>query len=142
MSAAFYLRRQGLLSLDGIRSKWRYLSVLYGTTLAVNLLLFNVVFPAMANSVPVVSAAPAAANVAAAAAPAVGDSTVKLVVDIPCAGHAPLIVSELKRDAGVKGVTFKAPNIFTVLYDGGRTSVGRITSLEVFKSYPAKVISN
>ena len=49
LSAIFYLRRNGLLSWAGAQRKWRYLSVMYGTTLAINFLLFWFVFPAVAN---------------------------------------------------------------------------------------------
>ncbi|MHB1318817.1 MAG: hypothetical protein ACYCYF_09400, partial [Anaerolineae bacterium] len=58
LSAAIYLHRNGLLSRLGIRRKWRYLATLYGTTLAVNMLFFWVIFPAVASfqTVPRVSA--------------------------------------------------------------------------------------
>ena len=49
LSAIVYLRRAGLLSAEGVRAKWRYLSILYGTAVAINLLLFVVIFPAAAN---------------------------------------------------------------------------------------------
>jgi len=50
VSAVFYLRRNGMLSWAGARRKWRYLSVLYGTTIGVNILLFTLIFPALANA--------------------------------------------------------------------------------------------
>lgn len=49
ISATFYLRRNGILSWSGIKRKWKYLSIMYGTTIAINLLMFYVVFPAVGN---------------------------------------------------------------------------------------------
>jgi len=48
-SAAIYLKRNKILSFRGIKRKWGYLSMLYGTTIFVNLLLFMVIFPQVAN---------------------------------------------------------------------------------------------
>jgi len=138
LSALIYLRRAGRLSLSGARSKWKYLSILYGTSVGINVLLFTLIFPAVANlnlTPPAVSAA------AAVAAPAATDTTVKLAVNIPCAGHAPLITGELRTVAGVKSVAFKVPNLFTVTYDSSQTSLGKITALAVFRDYKARVVS-
>jgi len=145
LSATLYLRRVGKLSWAGAQSKWRYLSIMYGTSIGVNVLLFAVIFPAVANLnlvTPVAAAAPASVS-SAVAAPAqqVADASVKLAVNIPCTGHAPLITGELKGVAGVKNVSFKAPNVFTVSYDPSRTSVGQMTSLAVFKEYRAVILS-
>lgn len=49
LSAVSYLRRSGLLSRAGVQAKWKYLTLLYGTTIAINVLLFWVVFPGVAN---------------------------------------------------------------------------------------------
>ncbi len=49
LSAMIYLKKKSSLSPRGIRSRWKYLFTLYGTTLGVNLLLFLVVFPYAAN---------------------------------------------------------------------------------------------
>lgn len=49
ISAAFYLRRIGYLSLLGIKKKWKYLSIMYSVTLAINLLLFFIIIPAAGN---------------------------------------------------------------------------------------------
>jgi hypothetical protein len=68
----------------------------------------------------------------------VQSSRVTLEVAIPCPGHAPLITQELQAVDGVMGVTFSQPNLFEVSYDPTKTSVGKITSIGVFKDYPAK----
>ena len=147
ISAFFYLRRSGLLSRAGVKTKWKYLTVLYGTTIAVNVLLFWVVFPAVANlqaqevSLPAPStglpqpigpSAPSDADSATAKA-------TTLQVAIPCPGHAPLIIDELRRVDGVVGVRYQGPNLFQVRYDPARLTVDKILAQEVFKAFPAQV---
>jgi hypothetical protein len=150
LSAAFYLRRNGLLSAAGIKFKWRYLSVMYGTTIAINLLFFMVIFPMVAN---INSSASAAAfdsvGVAVSttgAQPAVALQSITLEVEIPCPGHAPLIISEVQKAKGVRQVKYQAGNLFggntfQVTYDAGQISVKEILAQEVFKSFPAKLVS-
>jgi copper ion binding protein len=136
LSAAWYLRNNGLLSWQGAKRKWAYLTAMYGSTVAVNLLLFLVIFPLAANIS--VKAAPSAVT-----GNAVADSTatLQLQVDIPCSGHASLITSELKKIDGVLGVQFSLPNKFDVTYDAGKASKEQILALDVFKEYPARVVS-
>lgn len=128
ISAIIYLKRCQLLSFEGMKKKWKYLSVLYGTSIGVNLILFLFIFPLAAN---LTTAAPTGATVASSL------STVTLQVDIPCPGHAPLISSDLKTIQGVQSVTFRFPNYFDVGYDSTKTSQEEILSLDVFKTYPA-----
>jgi len=64
-----------------------------------------------------------------------------LQVNIPCPGHAPLIIGELKTIGGVKAVKFKFPNLFDVGYDPEKTSKEQILSLDVFGTYKATVVS-
>ena len=147
ISAFFYLRRSGLLSGAGVRTKWKYLTVLYGTTIAVNVLLFWVVFPTVANlqaqeaSVPAPStglAQPIGPSAPSAADTATAKATT-LQVSIPCPGHAPLIMGELKQVDGVLGVKYESPNLFQVRYDPARLTVDKILAQEVFKAFPAQV---
>jgi copper chaperone CopZ len=147
VSALVYLNKHGILgfhqgsdgrvltlSLEGIRGKWKYLTTLFGTTIATNLLLFMVIFPLLAN----INTVP----VAAASAQAVGNlNSIKLQVDIPCSGHAPLISDELKKVSGVTNVKFDFPNYFEVSYDSTKTSKQQILSLDVFNTYKASVVS-
>jgi len=137
LSSAFYLRKNGLLSFAGAHRKWRYLSTMYGSTIGVNLVLFMLVFPLLAN-VPTVSAAVAVAGINGTARGE--NSLIKLAVDIPCPGHAPLISGELKSIQGVLGARFSFPNIFDVLYDSSKTSKKSILEIAVFKEYPATVL--
>ena len=120
ISALFYFRKHGSVSA-------KYLLTLYGTTIAINLLLFMVIFPIAANF--------GSKSVAEAA----GQTSLR--VDIPCPGHAPLIIDELKTIEGVASVKFSSPNLFSVSYDPQKTSSQKMLSLAVFKSYPATVIA-
>jgi copper chaperone CopZ len=136
LSSAVYLRKNGLLSAAGARRKWQYLSTMYGSTIGINLILFFLIFPMLAN----VATLPSVAA-AGAAAPPGGYSTIKLQVDIPCPGHAPLISEALKSVSGVAGVQFSYPNIFEVSYDASKTNKDAMLSQDVFKEYPATVVS-
>jgi len=49
LSAIFYLRRNKLFSMAGIKKKWLYLVMLYSTTMAINLLFIYWILPATAN---------------------------------------------------------------------------------------------
>lgn len=142
LSALLYLKRNGILSIQGVKRKWRYLFTLYGTTIFINLVLFLVIFPIVANL-------NSGSSLAAAIITAFGGqgteltdsgSLLTLKVNIPCPGHAPLIIDELKGIEGVKVVKFKFPNLFDVVYDSERTSKQLILSLEVFNIYKATVI--
>jgi hypothetical protein len=123
------------LSGLGAKRKWKYLTGMYGSTIGINLLLFLIIFPILANASPT--------NITGGAlseqAPYV--STIKLQVDIPCSGHAPLITNELKTISGVLGVRFSFPNVLEVTYDNTKTTQQQILALGVFGEYPAKVLS-
>lgn len=126
MSSFFYLRKNKSLSWNGIKSKKGYLSIMYGSTIGINLILFFFVFPLMANITGGVSATEAS-----------GLSILSISVDIPCPGHAPLISNEVKTIAGVSGSEYSFPNKFNVYYDASQTNEGEILGLEVFDEYPA-----
>ena len=70
-----------------------------------------------------------------------GNSLIRLQVDIPCPGHAPLISGELKTIEGITGVRFDFPNYFDVAYDSEQTSKEKMLSLKVFKIYKPSVLS-
>jgi len=132
ISAIIYLQKNGILSFQGIQRKWKYLSILYGTTIFVNLLFFMVIFPYLANLNRVQSAALIETTPL---------SSITLKVDIPCPGHAPLITTELKKIDGVEDVKFSFPNLFDVKYNFLKTSKEKILSLKVFNTYKAMVIN-
>ncbi|TSC53954.1 MAG: hypothetical protein LiPW16_239 [Microgenomates group bacterium LiPW_16] len=127
ISAITYLGRNELLSFAGAKRKWKYLLVLYGTTILVNLFLFTVVFPYVAN------------KAGGASILSSQTSTLTLRVSIPCSGHAPLISQELKNLSGIESVAFVSPNLFKVNYQPLLVSPKQILSLEVFKAFKATV---
>lgn len=147
ISALFYLRRNKRLSAIGIKNSGKYLLVLYGTTLGVSLLFIYVIFPAVIgmayNRASEVKTAEQTAtpqnpsssvptqNPQAAAQTAL----ITITVDIPCPGHAPLIIEELKKIDGVTNVTYGNPNVFNIEYDQDKTSKDAILMLEIFKTY-------
>lgn len=129
ISASIYLKRNGLLSLSGIKKKWRYLFILYGMTMGINLLFFTLVFPRVANLQSVDRRVLSEAR-----------ASVVLDVQIPCSGHAPLIIEELKNLDGIGSVFFNSSGYFEVGYDADKISPQQILSLEVFKTYQAKIL--
>ena len=139
LSSGYYLNKNGLLSWFGIRRKWKYLSVMYGSTIGVNMLLFMLIFPLLAN------VSIGSSSITGAAIGVEGNentySLLKLKVDIPCSGHAPLISQELKTIKGVTGIKFSFPNYFDVTYNYAETSIQEMLALVVFDSYKATVVS-
>jgi copper chaperone CopZ len=129
LSALFYLKRNNCLCTSGAGKRWKFLSILYATTIGINLLFFFVIFPAVAN-------------IGAVSGKAVSDSSLSqlvLNVDIPCSGHAPLIISELKTLDGVKDVQYDSGN-FNVKYDSSETTKEEILKLKIFEEYTAKEV--
>lgn len=129
LSSFFYLRRCQSLSWRGIKSKKGYLSIMYGSTIGINLILFMIIFPMVANLTGNVSAEEIS-----------GLSMLTMTVDIPCPGHAPLISNEVQTIEGVEGSEYSFPNKFEVYYDSLQTSKNEILSLEVFEEYTAEVL--
>jgi len=136
LSALFYLKRNNCLCVSGAKKRWKFLSILYTTTIIINLLFFFVIFPVLAN-VSIASAKPISG---AAIQNTNNYPSLTLKVNIPCSGHAPLIIGELKKVQGVVDVKYKSGK-FNVAYDSSKTSKESILSLEVFKTYPATVVS-
>ncbi len=132
-SSALYLKNNGLLSMDGAKRKWKYITTMYGSTIIINLVFFMLIFPLLAN---VSLASPTTGGLVASSN---GASSIVLEVDIPCSGHAPLISEELKTIDGVEEIKFSFPNLFDVRYDPAKTSKAKILSLEVFNTYKATV---
>ncbi|UCD02653.1 MAG: heavy metal translocating P-type ATPase [Candidatus Aenigmatarchaeota archaeon] len=142
LSSALYLKRNSLLSMAGAKRKWQYLSTMYGSTVGINLVLFLVIFPLLANVSTVSAAGVTGAAIASGDFSELdeGDAYIQLAVDIPCPGHAPLITEELKTTGGISAIQFSFPNVFDVVYDSAKTSKEGMLSLEVFEEYPATVL--
>jgi len=134
LSALIYLKRNGTLSAVGIKRSWKYLSILYGTTIVVNLILFTVIFPLTANIKPL------NASVLSSINENLKTENLTLEVQIPCTGHASLITGELNKIQGVQKVEFRSPNLFDIVYDPIEASKEKILSLDVFNTYEAKAL--
>jgi len=128
ISIYIYLRKTNCLCKNGIKSNWKYITILYSTTLIINLVFFYGVIPALAN----IGSNKTTINQQ-------GVTEISLKVDIPCTGHSFLIIDELKKDAGVTDVKFEAPDVFKVKYDSQKTTPEEITSLEIFGTFKITV---
>jgi hypothetical protein len=126
ISAIIYLRKSDCLCVSGIRAKWKYLTILYSVTILINLSMFFVVFPVLAN-----------VNTKNFVNQENYSADLSLAVQIPCSGHAPLIIDELEKAGGIGSVEFEMPDIFKIKYDPKITSPEKITELDIFKTYRA-----
>jgi len=142
VSAIIYLKKNQILSFQGVRRKWRYLSILYGMTISVNLILFMIIFPIVANLSAGISLKSAISGAFSGERTLISNSkpSITLQVDIPCSGHAPLITEELKKINGVENVSFRFPNLFDINYNSKKTSKEQILSLNVFNTYKAEIV--
>ena len=129
ISAIFYLKKNNLLSIKGAVFKRGYLGLLYSITIFVNLAFFLVIFPAFSNF-------------GGPGVPDNFDAQTTLKVDIPCSGHAPLILNEL-RDSGFSGkyLGFEMADGFVVYYDSTTHTPQDILNLEVFQYFSAEVVN-
>jgi len=138
LSSGIYLKKNELLSWEGIKKKWKYISIMYGSTIGINLVLFMLIFPLLAN---VSIDSPSITGAVAGIENDEGiNSILKIKVDIPCPGHAPLISGELKTIEGVKDIKFSFPNNFEISYDSAKTSKQEMLKLSIFETYAATVI--
>lgn len=132
VSALFYLRRNG--GINTAKNHKGYLTILYGSTIFISVLLYFVIFPMVAT-------ASAAVPITGAATNANLDNlnTLTLSVAIPCPGHAPLITDELKKVDGVVKVEYAPLSTFKVYYDPTKTTKQKILGIEIFQEYKATV---
>lgn len=128
ISVIFYLKKQKCFCIKGVKDKWKYITTMYTVTILVNVLMFFVVMPVLANI----------SSNQTINADAVSE-TLTIKVDIPCSGHAPLITDELKKLDGINQVNFKSLGIFEIKYDPNKLTPEKITALEIFKTYKAVV---
>lgn len=130
ISALFYLRKQG--GIKHAKHHKKYLGILYGSTIAVSLILYFLVFPLVTARV--------ASTGQITQAEANKSAELILSVDIPCAGHGPLITSELQTLPGIEKIDYQPIKTFKITYDTSKTSKENILELEIFKEYKASVI--
>jgi copper chaperone len=141
LSSVIYLKQNRMLSRKGIRRSTGYLAFMYGTTIGLNLLLFLVIFPALANVKSVQGKSADALSGSGDSGIVIYDSVIKLQVDIPCSGHAPLITGEIKKLPGIGAIKYSFPSNFEVKYSSALVSKEEILGIDVFKTYPAKEIA-
>lgn len=133
ISSLVYLKRNALLSKNGIIKKWKYLFTMYFSTISVNVLLFLFIFPLTANL--------ASAQKTDFDEDYQEYSFAQISVDIPCSGHAPLIIDELQKDSRIRNVKFIFPNKFDLEYLNTVSDLNDLFLTEVFEQYPATIIS-
>lgn len=126
LAAFFYLKKKSCCHAQGIKKQWKYLTTLYLATIIMNILIAYVVLPVSANQI-------SKQNFNNPLA-----STLNLSVQLPCPGHAPLIIDEIKKIDGVESVNFQLPRHFQVSYNPQKTNSTEITSLEIFKTFKLK----
>jgi hypothetical protein len=128
VSAVIYLKKSSCLCVSGIKSKRKYIAITYLSTILVNLLMFFVVLPAIVNL-----------NAQKVLGQEGNFSELSIDVQIPCSGHASLIIDEIKKNCDVRSVEFRMPGNFDIKYDPQKTTPEKIAGLEIFKTYPAKI---
>jgi len=126
ISALFYLRKNG--GVKEAKHHKKYLTIMYGSTILVSVLLYFVIFPLVAGS-----------TTGYIIADLQNLNTITLDVAIPCPGHAPLITDELKKLDGVIKVEYSPIKTFKVYYDPVKITKEKILELEVFKEYKATI---
>jgi len=135
LSAIIYLKKNCALSISGIKRRWKYLLILYSTTILINLFLFIIVFPYLTNLISNPTVNGAFVGIQSR------QSVLTIQVTIPCSGHAPLITRELNKINGITNIEFKFPNIFVISYDYTKISKQEILSLDVFNTYKAIILN-
>lgn len=133
ISATVYLKRVNSLNLDGIKKESRYLTILFSTVIGINLLLFLLIFPFIANF-------GYSQKLSAAILKQNNLATKTIQVNVPCSGHAPLIISEVEKVIGVVAVKYRFPNFFDVTFDPQKTSLSQILNLQTFQFFKAQEI--
>jgi hypothetical protein len=123
LAAFLYLKKNNSCSISGIKKRRRYLITLFATTIATNLLVAYIIVPAFINK-PVKALSQDEKQLLIAAE-----------VQIPCPGHAPLVISELEKASGIETVTFKLPRTFEITYNPETTSPQTIAALDIFKTF-------
>lgn len=123
IAATIYLKRNDALNADGIKNNWKYLSILFGIVIVINILFLTVIFPFITNATFNKNIDNNLANFT-------------IFVDIPCSGHAYLINKELSKDLGVINIDYAYPKMFTIYYAPTETNKEKIVQNPIFKEYP------
>lgn len=129
IAAIIYLYRSRELNFTGVKNNYRYLAILFGSTIILNIIFIYVIFPSIANL---------KNEKQTLAIESTRTKTLLIRVDIPCPGHAPLIIDELKKIKGVGNVQFIFPNQFSVMYNVNETNGNNILEADIFKNFKAE----
>lgn len=127
LAAILYLKKNNCLTLEGARKKYKYLITLYSATIITNLLIAHAIIPAMAQNIEVKKDGELERT-----------AFTSLEVQIPCPGHAPLVISELERLNGIQSISFQTPDTFRIAYNPEKTSIDKIGATEIFKTFKIK----
>ncbi|MFA5109562.1 MAG: hypothetical protein WC458_03390 [Patescibacteria group bacterium] len=127
LTAFFYLKKNSCCDVQGIRSRRKYLFTLYAATIVTNILVAYVIIPAFTVR-PTKAVENSGKQLARTA----------INVQLPCPGHAPLIIDEVRKSGGVETVTFQLPDAFQISYDPQITSPEKLAALEIFKTFKIK----
>jgi hypothetical protein len=124
LAAFFYLRKNGCCNRRDIKKKYKYLLTLYSVTILTNILVAYLIIPALASG-PGRQKDDGSNRL----------SVANVEVQIPCPGHAPLIISELEKVSGVEEISFQTPRTFEIAYDPQEISLESIEAAEIFKTF-------
>ena len=142
ISALVYLKKNNQLSFSGIKEKRNYLFILYGTTIAVNLILFIFIFPITANisgGASLTGAVMSSFKNTDMGSPDEDEALLTIEVDIPCSGHAYLVFSDFENFSGIKNINFRFPDVFDITYDPSITTIEEILSVDVLTEYKTTI---
>ena len=88
-----------------IRDHWKYFTFLYSSVIIINLAMIYLIFPAVVSGVSGNYVSDSSSN---------SEETLRLSFDIPCEGHVPLVVTELKNVTGIKEIHYISGKIFEI----------------------------
>ena len=125
VAAFFYTRR---FPDRRIKSHWKYLAVLYSSIIIINLLMIYIIFPYATN---LSSSGNVISNLE-------NTKILKLSFEIPCLGHAPLVISELQKVNGITSVKYLSEKSFEILYNPEEINKEQILEQDICKEFGAK----
>jgi hypothetical protein len=118
---------------------------MYATTIGVSLIFLFIIFPQLAST-----SFETQNNITnAQLGSQINDLTpniletqneITLKVQIPCAGHTFLIVSELKKMTGINSISSPQWDTFIVTFDPTKTTPEKILNADIFRDYSAKIV--
>jgi len=120
IAAFFYIRR---FSDKRIKSHWKYLTILYVSVITINLIMIYLIFPYTSGL---------------ASSENTDGKLLNLSFEIPCSGHASLVISELQAVEGIKSVKYISGNDFEIYYNPEEISEEEILIQNICKEFKAE----